>query len=504
MFAYRKFLYIFLVLSVLLPGCSRFPNTFEKSEEHPQIFPDYTDLTIPVNIAPLNFAIRDSGDDYFVDIASTNGKSIRVHTKGVVDIPLKAWKRLLSENKGEKLFFTIYRKKDGQWTRMQPIENKISVDTIDAYMAYRQSIPGDGLWRYMAIYQRNLTNFDDEPILENETAGGACFSCHVTNKNDPNTVMLHVRRVAGGTIILRNGKVKKVDISTKNRTVIYSSWHPNGQFLAFTTNIPRCPDHNTAIGRTIEVFDRTADVVLFDAETNELSSDTSLITENYVESWPVWSPDGKYLYFCRAPIDPKKFYDYGDVSTIMYSLVRVPFEEKTKSFGAIETVIDAAKINRSISQPEISFDGNFLMFSASDHGTVSPATRVSDLWTIDLRDGKICEQTTVNTPQVETVHTWSLNGRWFLFSSKRGSGLYSRPYISFFDENGIASKPFLVPKQDPYYYQHHLHLYNFPRLMAGPIDPRVFKEGNDLTIEPAVDKLGEAPIDAMSGATQRH
>lgn len=48
--------FLLFVLSALLMACnSGIPEVYTESGSLPSIYPDYTDVTIPVNIAPLTF-----------------------------------------------------------------------------------------------------------------------------------------------------------------------------------------------------------------------------------------------------------------------------------------------------------------------------------------------------------------------------------------------------------------------------------------------------------------
>jgi len=76
---------------------------------------------------------------------------------------------------------------------------------------------------------------------------------------------------------------------------------------------------------------------------------------------------------------------------------------------------------------------------------------------------------TVNSDNTESYHSWSSNSRWFVFSSRRIDGLYTRPYIAFIDENGKTGKPFLLPQKDPDYYTFLLESFNIPELIKGPV-----------------------------------
>ena len=74
-------------------------------------------------------------------------------------------------------------------------------------------------------------------------------------------------------------------------------------------------------------------------------------------------------------------------------------------------------------------------------------------------------------PQTESLHNWSTGSRWFLFTSRRDDGLYTRIYFSCLDENGKATKPFLLPQHNPkQYYRRLLYSYNTPDFATRPLD----------------------------------
>ena len=53
-----KKLTILFAFAALLTACnSGLPKEFRQSEALPNIYPDYTDVTVPINIAPLTFEI---------------------------------------------------------------------------------------------------------------------------------------------------------------------------------------------------------------------------------------------------------------------------------------------------------------------------------------------------------------------------------------------------------------------------------------------------------------
>ena len=72
------------------------------------IFPDYTGVTIPVNIAPLNFTIRDEGDSFMALFEGEQGNPLKVKSReNVLSIPAGRWARLLSANQGSQIMVTV-------------------------------------------------------------------------------------------------------------------------------------------------------------------------------------------------------------------------------------------------------------------------------------------------------------------------------------------------------------------------------------------------------------
>jgi len=67
---------------------------------------------------------------------------------------------------------------------------------------------------------------------------------------------------------------------------------------------------------------------------------------------------------CRAVQIGEK-YDFKDIK---YNLCRVPFEIDKRTFGNVELVFDASKINKSVAFPRISPNGKFLVLTLFDYG----------------------------------------------------------------------------------------------------------------------------------------
>jgi Tol biopolymer transport system component len=180
------------------------------------------------------------------------------------------------------------------------------------------------------------------------------------------------------------------------------------------------------------------------------------------ETFPTFSPDGKYIYYCAADSVslPR------NIKQLQYSLVRIAFDEKT---GTIGTQVDTLYHQRSVCHPRVSPDGKFILFTVADYGTFPIWHPEADLQMLNLQTGKIDTLGIVNSAKSDTYHSWSSNSRWFVFASKRDDGLYGKPYFCYIDKHGKAHKPFCLPQAHPLFYDNNLKSFNAPELGKGKV-----------------------------------
>jgi len=458
-----------IILAFLLYSCGSKPyGSITLSELAPQLEPDYSDLTIPPNISPLNFIIKQKASAYYVKIFSDSGSEIVVKSgNGKIRIPPSKWRKMLLGNAGKNVKIDVYSKDDeGRWLKFKTINNKIASEKIDPYIYYRLLYPGYESWNELSINFRNLESFKSESFIENSVVDQNCVNCHSFNNGKTDDFLFHMRGTLGGTYFYRNGQFKKINLKTSDNKngAVYPRWHPSGKFVAFSSNkiIQR---FHAADNKKIEVTDLESSLLLYDVELNEIMNVEAAGKETFMDTYPEWSPDGKYLYFCRAARIGKD-YDY---KKIQYNLYRVPFEIDKRTFGHSELVFDAVQINKSAAFPRVSPDGRFLIFTLADYGCFPIWHKEADLYSLNLIDLKV-SRLDLNSDYCDSYHSWSSNSKWLIFSSKRDDGLTARPYISYINENGISSKPFILPQSDPEFYKSFLKSYNIPEFSTVKID----------------------------------
>ena len=83
------------------------PEVDEQKDVTPSIYPDYTEVTIPVNIAPLNFGLSDEVEAAVAAFAGQED-SFRVEMKEkTFQIPASRWKKLLQQSAGSSFQVTV-------------------------------------------------------------------------------------------------------------------------------------------------------------------------------------------------------------------------------------------------------------------------------------------------------------------------------------------------------------------------------------------------------------
>jgi len=447
----------------------------------PIIEPDYSDVTIPPNITPLNFAIKESGLEYQVILKSGVSKiqiSLRC-TDGIIRIPEKSWKMLVEESKGDKISIQILSlvSKD-KINKYEPILITVANDPIDPYIAYRLISPGYYSWSDIKIEQRSLEDFETESVIENQIIEKNCVNCHSFNQNNPDQFLVHIRGSKGGTYFIHNDKITRTNLKTDKMLAgaTYPYWHPGGRFVAFSSNQVK-QSFYAHYSKSIEVYDESSSLVLYDIQKNEVTGIPKSNSVKSLQTFPTWSPDGKTLYYCEANLnDSVSDWEIKDIEKIHYNLVKKSFNENNVSFGATETVVDAKEIQKSVSFPRISPDGKFLIFTMADYGTFPIWHKEADLYMLDLESGKM-KKMELNSDETDSYHSWSSNSKWLIFSSKRIDGRSTRPFIANINSWDQIGKPFLLPQKDPDYYKSQILSFNIPEFVKGKIkmNPRDFE-----------------------------
>lgn len=473
-------IFICSALIFLLAACGKpkaaIPAQSTAINEQADIYPDYRDITVPPNIAPLNVMVRSKGTEF---VGSIEGAGRQILAAAADDGKLRfdslEWRDLLAAAKGKNLTVSIYARREAGWVKLKPYTITVAEEPIDRYLSYRLIEPSYELYRQLGLYQRDLESFGVKTIYENnrnyDSDDNHCVNCHNYQNYSTRRMLFHVRAAHGGTVIVSDGKAEKINMKSDSilSSTVYPTWHPTKNWVVFSSNQTGQTFH--VLNRDkIEVVDYGSDLVFYDADKKQLSN--ILKTDADLETFPCWTPDGRKIFYCSAHVpefanttDEQRRDMIGNIcKQVRYNLMSITFDPATRRFGAPVVEYDCAAQGKSAAVPRVSPDGRYVLFTLADYGQFHIWHRSSDLYVKDLQTGQVRPLTATNSDNVDSYHGWSSNGRWMVFSSRRDDGSYTRPYIAYFDRNGQGRKAFILPQEDP---EQHILLtksYNVPEL----------------------------------------
>ena len=469
-----------VVLAVIMTACNHrtIPTNAKQESRLPRIYPDYTEVTIPCNICPLNFAVQEGENEVVAKFTYPGGESLYGEEQNVL-IDEEDWHNMMKASVGKSIQVEVYAKTGNDWKAFKPFNIYVSEDSIDSYISYRVIQPSYVAYERLSINQRNLTNFEEKEIYNNMSISteetGQCINCHSYQNFKTDNMLFHMRQGHGGTMLVVNGELRKIDLKTDETLSagVYPAWHPTKNLIAFSTNKTGQSFHTKDLNK-IEVQDTESDLILYDVDKNEVSIISELDDE--LEVFPTWSPDGKKLYFCSAHFiykndsiskETEMIQRYKEVK---YNLYCADFNPDTKEFSNVEMIYNAAdSVGQSVTLPRVSPDGRYLLFAQAEFGCFHVWHADADIYMMDLKTQQVQKLDAVNSPRSESYPTWSSNGRWIMVDSRRDDGNYTRPYIAYFDKQGKAHKAFAVPQKDPNFYTFFLRSFNRPEFMIEPV-----------------------------------
>ena len=175
--------WIGFILALVIFSCSG-PENVKVSPEYPPVYPDYIGVSIPQNIAPLNFLHRNHPEKLHVSIIGKTD-SISVDGEYKVEIPQAKWSQLLSENVNDSLIVKVLVQAKGEWIQYKPFKWHVKSDKVDSFLSYRLIEPGYEVWNKIQIAERNVENFDQRILADNNLTNGSCMNCHIRRVGQP-------------------------------------------------------------------------------------------------------------------------------------------------------------------------------------------------------------------------------------------------------------------------------------------------------------------------------
>jgi len=233
----------------------------------------------------------------------------------------------------------------------------------------------------------------------------------------------------------------------------------------------------------------------------------------FVHSNPAWSPNGEYIYFCKAKaaMFEESGVQHGSValSNTTYNNFLNNFIERKKLFkfdiyripfnngnGGVAQPVKGASINgKSNFFPKISPDGKWMVFTQAESFML--LQKDSKLYIVPAEGGEP-RLMNCNTNNMNSWHSWSPNGKWIVFASK-ANGPYTQLFLTHIDERGNDSPPILLEK-----FVIDGKAANIPEFVNVPPDTKLeivpaFLEGDDFKLRMAQIHAKKNNIDKALG-----
>jgi Tol biopolymer transport system component len=297
-----------------------------------------------------------------------------------------------------------------------------------------------------------------------------CYNCHTFQENNPGNFFFHVRGKDGGMVFVREGQVRKINTlqSPIEHPLAFASWHPDGVHIVSSAN-----DEygifllSAARQADFEAVHTRGDLVIYNVETNNLSTSPQVFENGYIQTHPCWSADGKYVFYIRSRRQPSKAYQ--DVDQSRFDLMRISYDVASDKWGTPEMLLECSKEGKSCTFPRPSSDGKYVLCALCDKTTFAIYQDHSDVCLVDLELKTWRRLDVLDSDFVKSFPTWSSNGRWITFTSRRRDDLTALPYFAYFDTHGREHKAFVLPQEDPRFYDTFTDTCNAARLVNGKV-----------------------------------
>jgi hypothetical protein len=193
-------------------------------------------------------------------------------------------------------------------------------------------------------------------------------------------------------------------------------------------------------------FPITGILAVYDRQSRQFSPLEGAADRQYVQSNPVWSPDGKTILFARS--NAYKLPDLKDPSSSLltreevteffeggkkfrYDIYSIPFNDGQ---GGTPTPLPGASGNgKSNFFPKFSPDGKWIVFCQSD--TFMLLQPDSTLYIMPASGGTPRQMRCNFGGKMNSWHSFSPNGRWLVFASKVG-GPFTQLWLTHIDADG--------------------------------------------------------------------
>ncbi len=460
----RKYIVGFICLLITIVVVAQSSASRERGDL--EILYPYDETVFPPDIAAPTFrwkAGRGTNDFVITLELGDDGKSETIRTRGIEWRPTEdLWETIKDKSRHKATVFRIRRAMDDGRARTMlgtSITFSTSKDPVDAPIFFRDVPLGareavDQLesivWRLGSVSSTELplAALKNLPLCGNchsITPDGKTLAMDVDYANDKGSYI--ITDIAEETVFEKSKVITWSDYKREDgqRTFgLLSQISPDGRYVVSTVKELVVLRYLPDIENSQLFFPAAGILVVYDRKTKEFFPLPGADDPEYVQTNPTWSPDGKSIVFARAKalkeLNAEKVAAFVEGTEVLrFDLYRIPFSNGRG--GKAEPIPGASENGSSNYFAKFSPDGKWIVFCRANSFMLNQPD--SKLYITPAEGGTAHKMRCNSDIGMNSWHSWSPNGRWLVFSSKR-NGPYTQLWLTHIDEQGNDSPPVVL------------------------------------------------------------
>jgi tetratricopeptide (TPR) repeat protein len=427
---------------------------------------------LPADIAPIAFQWKDSltSDGWHIRIDFADGKApIRQDCGNPQWIPSKSlWETIKSRSTDAPATVHIIGCAGPTAYSLGSIQFQTSPDPVGSPIFYREvnlpfqeavKDPSRIRWRFGSVSSRQAPPIvlQNMPVCGNchsFSADGSVLGMDVDYANNKASYVL--TRTAPEMTLATSDIITWSDYRREDNLKTFgllSQVSPDGRYAVSTVQDRSVfvPQDNLAYSQLF--FPIKGILAVYDRQSKEYRSLPGADDPQLVQSNPVWSPDGQWIYFARTKayelkaklgqgtvlLSQEEAQEFvGDRKEFRFDIYRIPFNDGRG--GPAEPLPGAVANGKSNYFPRFSPDGKWIIFcQAKNYMLLQPD---SELYILPS-EGGTPRRLECNGPAMNSWHSWSPNGKWLVFSSKTNTP-FTQLFLTHIDNEGHSSPAILL------------------------------------------------------------